>query len=166
MRSRLLLIIVGLCLFTAAAISAQNFSYWQDAQSIRSLTLQAQAELLSAPRSDTPDLNYQNAAGYIAQAQELYDSGLQVSYADSAADADAMISDSLAEAQDAAAQGDSARLAAASWTPQDGVAVGQLYTGAGYAGKRQRRGCLAWLQLREFRQPTRVSPVDNQARWR
>lgn len=136
---------------------------WDVADTMREDLFQAQRQLFSARRADDPTLAYQEASTYIDTATQLYTTVLQSDLRHYAPMADEVILSALEEASMATVSGDSLGLALARghvWT----ALLNASYiatTSAIETGEVQT--ATNWLSLREYRQATRVTLVNNQA---
>lgn len=156
------LIILSLSLgLTVGTGQAQETPPWQAAGEVRSRLLKAQTELLTAARADDPAAHYQAAGLAVAEATTLYERTLQPHLVTTAPEADRSILAALVAAQTAAVSGNPAALAAARgrvWTYLLGGSYAKTLAAleAGQAGT-----AATWLQLREYRQATKVTTVDD-----
>ncbi|GJQ51433.1 MAG: iron permease [Anaerolineaceae bacterium] len=153
----LLLLIFG----AALPVRAQTLPVWETAQQMRDFAFQAQNELYAAARADDPLAQRQTAADLLDKAAQAYAMELQPAFKRSVSEADAQITDSLARARSAALDGDAAVLA---------IARGRLWTALLRGGEALTLSALAagdvasaaeWLKVREYRESTRVSRVDD-----
>ncbi|MBZ0293117.1 MAG: hypothetical protein K8L99_11185, partial [Anaerolineae bacterium] len=138
-------------------------SVWQAADAMNSALLDAQRELFAAGRSDNPQQNLEEAQGQLTTASDIYESTLSGAIQSDAPDAGTFIQNALETAQQALENNDAASLA---------LARGQLKTGLLWASFDITQQAVAegdtataanWLRLREFRQATKVTVVDNPA---
>lgn len=153
----LIVLIGGLAHLALASSHAQEQSPWQTADTIRALTFQAQADILASRTPDTATA----AVALIDEAHDYYTARLQPTYASVAPDAHQAATEAFAAARSAAVVGNAPTLAAATgslhttllWGSTDAalhaLAAGEVDTAA------------TWLRLREFRESTKVSTVDN-----
>lgn len=136
---------------------------WDVADTMRTDLFEAQRQLFSARRADDPTYAYQEASSYIDSAIHLYTTTLQPDLRHYAPMSDDVIISALDQASHAIENGDSLGLA---------LARGRLWTAllnASYVATTtaletgEMQTATAWLGLREYRQATRVSLVNNQA---
>jgi len=133
---------------------AQQQTPWQAADTIRELTFQAQADILAGRPPD-------NAIALIDQAQAHYAGQLQPAYATLAPDADQAAQEAFAAARSAAAAANAPALAAATGRLQTALLWGSQEAALQSLQAGEIDTAAAWLRLREFRESTKVSTVDN-----
>jgi high-affinity iron transporter len=161
----LLVVLIALGLLGAAVprTAAQTPGVWETADAIRSAGQDAQTALYAAARADDPAEAYADAAAQIESAQALYNDHLSAQIEAAAPEASVLVQDALARARTAAEAGDGPALAAAR---------GQIWTGLLWASYDAALAAVDagdpdaandWLRLREYRQATKVSVVDNPA---
>jgi high-affinity iron transporter len=148
-------------LLFAAPVPAQDgaTSVWATAEVIHSETLLAQRELFAARRAENPAVHYDAAEEALSRAAGLYADRLQVDIQTYAPAIDTEIILVLDTARSAASTGDAAGLALQS---------GLLWTRLLHAAYTTTLSALedgdlataeAWLQLREYRQATKVTMI-------
>jgi high-affinity iron transporter len=142
---------------------AASRPYWQTADMMRDNLFQAQAELLAAARADDPQAVYATAAEQVADARTAYTTALQPTLATHAPDQAARLTPLLDAAQQAAATGETAQLALLRGTIWTTLLHGSFLAARQTLTNGDSEEALAWLQLREYRQSTKVNTVDNPA---
>lgn len=156
-----LVILGGLLHFAMSSSLAQEPTPWQAADTIRDHLFQAQADLLAAASADDPEAAYTAAAEEVAAAIAAHTTSLQPPLTAHAPEQATTVSMLLDDAHEAAIAGEGVRLA---------ILRGEIWTeilhGSFLAAQRtladgDTTAALAWLRLREFRESTKVSTVDN-----
>ncbi len=154
-------------LLIAPPVRAQTDStgtpVWETANEIRELAFQAQSELYAADRSDDPILNQQIAADLINQAMERYQMGLQPQFAHLAPAADQAVIQAFALAATAALNGNAPELAAARGRLWTGLLWGSYTAALETLDAGEMNASAGWLRLREYREATKVTTVDDPA---
>lgn len=161
MKPRLLLLpVLFALLWFSRPAQAQSLPLWQTAEEIRAALFQAQNELYAAARAADPQPHYDAAASQVENAAALYRDHLAPGLA--AEPSTSLVAD-LEMAAEAAADGDAPRLAAAR-----GRFWGHLLQGSYLAvqeamANEDATAAANWLRLREYRDATRVSVVEDAA---
>lgn len=150
-----------LLFFFVVPARAQAAPVWELAGQMRDLAFQAQTELYEAARASDPSAHYQTAANFIDQAAQIYEASLQPAYRESAPEADALIVDSLTRARAAATNGDAPSLAAARSRLWTALLQGSQTLTLSTLKAGDFASAAEWLKLREYREATRVSTVDD-----
>ncbi|HNQ94232.1 MAG TPA: FTR1 family iron permease [Anaerolineales bacterium] len=140
---------------------AQTPPVWDSAQQMRDLAFQAQSELYAAARASDPAANYQTAASLLDDAAKIYAASLQPAYKKSAPTADALVLDSLTRARTAALDGNASALAAARGRLWTALLQGSQTLTLSTLEAGDTASAAEWLKLREYRESTRVSAVDD-----
>lgn len=158
-----LLIWVVLGLVAGAVSAAPVDALWLSAESIRENLFQAQLEMFSARTSASPQSQFDNAYSLIEQAYNQYQSDFQADVQAYAPTVDEALNDAFELALKASSAGDDLALSSAR---------GHIWTALLWASHDTTLALLneddvttseEWLRIREFRQSTRVSLVDNKA---
>ncbi len=145
----------------ALPVRAQTTPVWDSAQQMRDLAFQAQSELYAAARASDPAANYQTAASLLDDAAKIYETNLQPAYKKSAPTADALVLDSLTRARTAALDGNASALAAARGRLWTALLQGSQTLTLSTLKAGDTAFAAEWLKLREYRESTRVSAVDD-----
>ncbi|MBI2332904.1 MAG: FTR1 family iron permease [Chloroflexi bacterium] len=159
---------LGLLLFLALGIlsaikpaHAQTTPVWESAGQIRDLAFQAQSELYAAARASDPSVHYQAAADLLDDAADIYQASLQPSFQEVTPGTDALVLDALTRARTAALNGDSSALAAARGRLWTALLQGSQTLTLSTLKAGDSASAAEWLRLREYRESTRVSTVDD-----
>jgi high-affinity iron transporter len=138
-----------------------TLAQWESAAAIQDLTLEAQTQMLFAARAEDPDAAYLEAGKALDEALAQYESDFAPIFAEIAPASNDAIQLAAADAESAVASADSVAL---------GSARGRLWTALLWGSYEAVRTSLEsgdtaaaqdWLRLREYRQATRVSVVEN-----
>jgi high-affinity iron transporter len=160
----LVFVLIGITLLPPAwPVHGADIPYWQTADTMRDQLFQAQADLLGAARADDPQASYAAAVEQVLPAIDAYTQQLQPALAIYAPEQAKLLATRLEAAHQAAAVGDSTRFAAlrgAIWTT---LLHGSFLAAQAALTEGDTAAALDWLQLREYRQSTKVSTVDNPA---
>lgn len=156
-------LVLALGLVTAASIRAQTPPAWDSAQQIRELGFQAQGELYAAARASDPTVHHRAAANLLAGAERIYETNLQPSFREFAPETDALILEALARARTAAMEGNPAAVAAARGRLWTALLQGSQALTLSMLRAGDSTSAAEWLRLREYRESTRVSAVDDPA---
>jgi hypothetical protein len=159
--SRLVFLVGLVAHFSSVDVLAQATPPWQAAPQIRQKLLEAQKELLAAARAEDPAAHYQAAAMHIDKATAQYEEALQTEVAAVAPEADQAIRQALATAREAALTGEAAILAAARGQVWANLLWGSYEATLMALTQGQTDSASAWLQLREYRQATRVTVIED-----
>ena len=133
---------------------------WQGAEEARAALFQAQNALYATARAAEPQAQYDAAAGHIANAAALYRERLAPGL--SAEPAAALAAD-LEMANRAADAGDAPRLAAARGRFWGHLLHGSYLAVQDALAREDAAAAADWLRLREYRDATRVSVVEDAA---
>lgn len=149
------ILVVSFAVLTVQAQEAESIPLWQAGSSIHDSLFNAQQALFNADSTA--------AADEVEAAARLYEQVIAPGLQDSAPDAASTISDAFSDAQSAAAAGDAPAYAYAS-----GMVWTNLLRGSYEAtlnALEAGEGAMAseWLRLREYRQATKFSLVDDPA---
>lgn len=139
---------------------AQETPPWQTANEIRQKLLEAQKEMFAADRAADPTPHFRAAAAYVDEATAHYSQILQPDMAAAPA-ADRAIQQALQVASDAAAAGDALALAAARGRVWTHILWGSYEATLAALRRGEAAPAAAWLQLREYRQATRVTTIED-----
>lgn len=140
---------------------AQEMAPWQAAETIRQQLFQAQTEMFAAARADNPQIHYKTAATLVEQAATLYTGTIQPELAAVSTGAGQAISESFAQAQAAASQGQALQFAAARGRLWPNLLRGSYQATLAAIEAGDVESAAAWLQLREYRPATKVTVVDD-----
>jgi len=140
---------------------AQAIPPWQAANEIRQTILAAQKEMFAAAQAADPAANYQAAATFIDEATARYAETLQPDLAAVGPEADQAITQALAAAHEAAGSGDGPALAAARGRVWTHLLWGSYETTLTALRQGEAGPAATWLQLREYRQATRVTVIED-----
>lgn len=140
---------------------AQEMAPWQAAETIRQYLFQAQTEMFAAARADNPQIHYKTAATLVEQAATLYTGTIQPELAAVSTGAGQAISESFAQAQAAASQGQALQFAAARGRLWPNLLRGSYQATLAAIKAGDVESAAAWLQLREYRPATKVTVVDD-----
>jgi high-affinity iron transporter len=136
---------------------------WQAGNSILDGFFQSQQLLLEAANADDPSTTQEAAAAQIQQTLEVYEQVLQPGLRESAPDTDAEVLQAFDDAQQAALTGESAALVYATSYAWTAVLRGSYQATMEALENGDNELAMAWLRLREYRQATKFSVVDNPA---
>ncbi|NJN94230.1 MAG: hypothetical protein HC875_09140, partial [Anaerolineales bacterium] len=142
-------------------VLAQEILPWQAASQIRQNLLEAQKELLAASRAENPAGHYEAAAAYIDEASAQYTETLQTDIAAQVPAADQAILQALNAGREAALAGQTTALAAARGRVWTNLLWGSYEATLAALAQGQTDSASAWLQLREYRQATRVTVIED-----
>lgn len=151
----------GLLAHFCVGVLAQATPPWQAAIQIRQNLLEAQKEMLVAARAEDPATHYQVAATHIDEASTQYDKTLQTEVMAVAPEADQTIRQALNAAREAVLTGEAAILAAARGRVWTHILWGSYEATLVALAQGQADSASAWLQLREYRQATRVTVIED-----
>lgn len=142
-------------------VFGQETPPWQAANEIRQALLEAQKEMLAAGRADDPALHYRAATAYIDGARSQYIGTLQPVLASLAPEADQAVIQAFDQAHSAASSGNALALAAARGQIWAHLLWGSYETTLAALREGQVAPAANWLQLREYRQATRVTVIED-----
>lgn len=142
-------------------VLAQEILPWQAASQIRQNLLEAQKELLATSRAENPAGHYEAAAAYIDEASAQYTETLQTDIAAQVPAADQAILQALNAGREAALAGESTPLAAARGRVWTNLLWGSYEATLTALAQGQTDSASVWLQLREYRQATRVTMIED-----
>jgi high-affinity iron transporter len=162
-RNIFLQIVFVLCLATTISplILAQELPAWQAAEAIRQHLFQAQTEMFAAARADSPQTHYDTAATLVEQTAILYADTLQAELAGVSPPADQAITEALDQARVAARQGQALEFASARGRLWPNLMWGSYEAILATIESGDADAAAAWLRLREYRQATKVTVVDD-----
>jgi high-affinity iron transporter len=161
MKPRLLLLpVLFALLWLGRPAQAQPLPLWQAAEEIRATLFQAQNELYAAARTADPQPHYDAAARHITTAAALYQEHLAPGLAPEAA---AALAADLETAAAAATAGDAPQLAAARGRFWGHLLHGSYLAVQAALAHEDATAAADWLRLREYRDATRVSVVEDAA---
>lgn len=161
LRSFLTVLVASILLFEGVwPLSAQTPPLWQTADELRAALFQAQNELYAAARADAPQAHLDTAAGQVARATALYQTGLAD---DLSAESAVAVAADLEMAGVAAAAGDGPRLASARGRVWGHLLHGSYLAVQDALARADATAAAEWLRLREYRDATRVSVVEDAA---
>ncbi|MCC6801274.1 MAG: iron permease [Anaerolineae bacterium] len=165
---RILRLMFVVCLVCLAALTIQaqggtEIPIWQAGNAIHDDLFDAQQHLFDAEGAANPADDYQRAAASVQSAAAIYEQAIQPGLSASAPEIDATLRAAFAAAERAAATGDSIAFAYASGTIWTNLLRGSYE--ATVSALRAGDGAAAseWLRLREYRQATKFSLVDDPA---
>ncbi|MCK6629236.1 MAG: FTR1 family iron permease [Anaerolineae bacterium] len=156
-----LVFLVGLLAHFNASVLAQATPPWQAANQVRQSLLEAQKEMLAAVRAENPATHYESAAILIDQATAQYIEALQSEVAAAVPEADRSIQQALHVAREAALAGDAITLAAARGRVWTHILWGSYEATLAALTQGRADSASTWLQLREYRQATRVTVIED-----
>ncbi|MBI3167568.1 MAG: FTR1 family iron permease [Chloroflexi bacterium] len=156
-----ILLFLGVGIWSALNAHAQTTPVWESAGQIRDLAFQAQSELYAAARASDPSVHCQAAADLIDDAADIYQASLQPSFQEVTPGTDALVLDALTRARTAALNGDSSALAAARGRLWTALLQGSQTLTLSTLKAGDSASAAEWLRLREYRESTRVSTVDD-----
>jgi len=157
-RYPVILLAMLLCL-TEFVGYAQERPPWNTADMIRDRMFQAQANTLAAGWNHADVIAA--SISLIDEAQAQYRAEFQPEYGAFAPAADQAIQDAFAVARSAALAGDAPTLAAAAGRLQTAILWGSKEVALDAVARGEMARSAEWLRLREFRESTKVSTVDN-----
>jgi high-affinity iron transporter len=170
LNQRLYLSVVALCLLFAVgigfshALSAEGeIPVWQAGNTILNHFFEAQQSLFDAADAEDATENYQAASDQIQQALALYEQVIQPALQTTAPDVDAEIRRAFSDSQQAALDSDAAALAYATSFTWTSILRGSYLVIMNAVQNGDAATAEAWLRLREYRQATKFSMVDNPA---
>lgn len=152
---------VGLLANFSASVFAQATPPWQAANQIRQHLLEAQKEMLAAARAEDPAAHYETAATRIDEAMAQYNETLQLEVMAAVPEADQAIQQALNAAREAALTGEVTTLSAARGRVWTHMLWGSYKATLTALAQGQADSASAWLQLREYRQATRVTVIED-----
>ncbi|HVU11337.1 MAG TPA: hypothetical protein VHD90_08665, partial [Phototrophicaceae bacterium] len=161
--------VIVLALISLAAISVQAQSntaappIWQAGSTIHDKLFDAEQAFLNADGDPNPSTYYQQAATDIQQALALYQQAIQPSLKTSAPAVDQALTQIFSDAQAAATKGDATAFAFASGSLWTTLLRGSYEATLAALQKGDSQAASDWLRLREYRQATKFSLVDNPA---
>ena len=167
----IVLILLICCTALGVGVSAQGNAMppiWQAGNSIHDALFDAQQAMLNA--NDANGVAATDAATYtqqvvsdIQKATTLYQQAIQPALRSSATDADQAITQALSDAQNAASKGDAPAFAYASGLVWTNLLRGSYDATLKALQAGDSAGASDWLRLREYRQATKFSLVDDPA---
>ncbi len=164
------LIILALVCLAAISVQAQSSTapttpppIWQAGSEIHDKLFDAEQAFLNADGDPNPATYYQQAASDIEQALALYQQAIQPPLKSSAPDADQALIQIFSDAKAAATKGDAAAFAYASGSLWTTLLRGSYEATLNALQKGDSQSASDWLRLREYRQATKFSLVDNPA---
>lgn len=141
-------------------VAAQTAPLWQTADEIRTAFFQAQNELYAAARTAEAQAHYDTAVDHIETAAALYRARLAPGLSPAPA---AAITADLEAARTAAFTGDAAKLAIARGRFWGHLLHGSYLAVQDALEREDAAAAVDWLRLREYRDATRVSIVEDAA---
>ena len=157
------LLILLICLYGGMMVMAQTDSAWLTVESIRNNLFQAQIEMFSAKDVSTAQSHYDKAQSLVDDALTTYQSNLQATIESITPQVNQILLTNFEVALESSINGDQVQLA---------NARGQIWTSLLWASYHIVNDSIenddiaeaqSWLNIREYRQSTRVSLVDNRA---
>ncbi len=163
LRPMFVVFLACLTVLTVQAQDAATVPIWQAGNTIHDDLFDAQQHLFDADGAPDAAQDYQQAAASVQSAAEAYSQAIQPGLSELAPEADQAIRAALADAERAASSGDALAYASASGTIWTALLRGSyeatlttLQAGDGAAASE-------WLRLREYRQATKFTLVDDPA---
>lgn len=162
---RLMFVVFVVCI-AALTVQAQDAAVtpiWQAGNAIHDDLFDAQQNLFDADGAANPADDYQQAAASVQAAAAAYERAIQPGLSASAPEIDQAIHTAFADAERAASSGDSIAFAYASGTIWTNLLHGSYQATLSALEVGDGAAASAWLRLREYRQATKFSLVDDPA---
>jgi high-affinity iron transporter len=158
-----LIALLGFSMMVLPFTAAESESLWQMSSAINSLSFDAQSQLMAMRRADDPQPFLTAAADDITQIEEVYLAGFQTDILRVNPAHDALILTALDDAQNAIAGQNEAALASARGRLWTRILAGTYDVVLDALSDGDTQTASDWLRVREFRQATRVSVVEDNA---
>jgi len=157
------LIILLVCLCGGTVSMAQTDSAWITVESMRNDLFQAQMEMFSAKDVSTAQTHYDKAQSYVDDALATYQSDLQMTIESMTPQINEILLASFEMASESSSNGDQIQLANARAQIWTSLLWASYHIVNDYIENEDIVAAESWLTIREYRQSTRVSLVDNRA---
>ncbi len=157
------LLVLLICLTSALTSMAQTDSAWLTVESIRNNLFQAQMEMFSAKTASTAQTHYDNAQSFVDDALATYQSDLQPTVESVSPVINETILANFEVARESSVNGDEVQLANARGQIWTSLLWGSYSVAHDYINAEDITSAKEWLSVREYRQATRVSLVENRA---
>lgn len=156
-------VLIGLLFAMLPSTRAESVALWEMADEINSLSFEAQTELLAVRRADDPMPHLSAAGDALAQMQEIYQATFQPEIVRVSPQTDFAMTAALESGQAAVETENDTALAVARGQIWTALLAGSYHVTRDALANGDMETAQAWLRIREFRQATRVSVVEDKA---